>query len=152
MSRRVRRASGKIRDGQGETACTGVEGKLAITKCAPRPNPLDALAAGAQARKHVIERTVNEGRHGMSSSTARTAHSSRCASPAYPERVSAIARAHESGRSRRGGHFCKNNFPRFVREYRTYTAQCGTEWCSRDGCFECWYSTWEHTIYCQSNE
>jgi len=74
-----------------------------------RPNPLDALAAGAQARKHVIERTVNEGRHGMSSSTARTAHSSRCASPAYPERVSATARAHESGRSRRGGHFCKNN-------------------------------------------
>ena len=43
MSRRVRRASRKTRDGQGETARTGVEGRLAITKCPPRPDPLDAL-------------------------------------------------------------------------------------------------------------
>ena len=55
MSRRVRRASRKTRDGQGETARTGVEGRLAITKCPPRPDPLDVLVAAARPRKHVIE-------------------------------------------------------------------------------------------------
>ena len=43
MSRRVCRASRKARGGQGETARTGVEGRLAFTKCPPRPDPLDAL-------------------------------------------------------------------------------------------------------------